>query len=194
MNNTIKTALFDLFERHAQIWTAEKGTLPQQQFDEEWRSPCQVDDPHLDNAQREKKSEQLISWSPVERDLELTLSNIEDALEIKLHPSIHQLFCSYYADGIPCLFDGHPIDLIQVWNEDDFKLLQENMIAHFLMQKRLKKPASMFIASCSDEMQVISILNETGEVQLETLGKNQEAVLAPNLEEFLTRLQPVVSY
>jgi SecY interacting protein Syd len=183
MNNTIKTALFDLFERNAQIWKTEKGTLPQQQFDAEWKSSCE----------QEKIADDLITWSPVERDIRLTLSNIEDALEVKLHPSIHRLFCSYYADGITCLFDGHPVGLIQVWNEDDFKLLQENMIAHFMMQKRLKKPASMFIASCSDEMQVISILNETGEVQLETLGKKQEAVLAPNLEVFINNLQPVIN-
>tara|TARA_R110001583_G_scaffold10698_7_gene49166 strand:+ start:17997 stop:18542 length:546 start_codon:yes stop_codon:yes gene_type:complete len=179
----IKTALLDLFTRQAKKWQAEKGTLPQQQFDPEWVSSCQVD----------KISPESITWAPVERDTEVNLSNIEDALEIKLHPSIEQLFCSYYADGISCLFDGHPIDLIQVWNEDDFKLLQENMIAHFMMQKRLNKPASMFIASCSDEMQVISIVNETGEVQLETLGKKQEAVLAPSLDVFLAQLEPIIA-
>lgn len=184
MNNTIKTTLYDLFTRHAQIWEKEKGTLPQQAFDEEWISPCQV--AHL--------SQDCISWTPVEREPSVNLNNIEEALEVKLHPSIAALYCSYFADGIPCLFDGHPIDLIQVWNEDDFKMLQENMIAHFIMQKRLNKPASMFIASCSDEMQVISILNDTGEVQLETLGKKQEAILAPSLDVFLTQLTPVINH
>lgn len=184
MNNTIQTALQDLFNRHAQIWKNEKDSLPQQVFDEQWLSSCQVD----------KKAQGMITWSPVERDKKVDLRNIEQALEVTLHPSIVALFCSYYADGIPCLFDGHPVDLIQVWNDDDFKLLQENMIAHFMMQKRLKKPASMFIASCSDEMQIISILNETGEVQLETLGKKQEAILAPTLEEFLAKLQPVTRH
>jgi SecY interacting protein Syd len=184
MNNRIKTALDELFTRHAQIWQDEKQSLPQQQFDEQWLSSCQV----------EQLEEQLITWSPVERDAAISFANIEDALDVSLHPTITQLFCSYFADGIPCLFDGHPIDLIQVWNEEDFNLLQENMIAHFMMQKRLKKPASMFIASCSDEMQVISILNETGEVQLETLGKKQEAILAPSLAEFLEQLQPVISH
>ena len=66
------------------------------------------------------------------------------------------------------------------------------MISHFIMQKRLNKPASMFIASCSDEMQIISILNETGQVQLETLGKNQEAVLAESVAEFLEKLTPIL--
>ena len=184
MNNTIKTALVDLFNRHAKIWMDEKESLPQQGFDEQWQSACQV----------EKLPEELITWKPVARPVDTNLANIEEALDVTLHPSIAALFCSFYADGIPCLFDGHPIDLIQAWNEEDFNLLQENMIAHFMMQKRLKKPASMFIASCSDEMQVISILNDTGEVQLETLGKKQEAILAPSLAEFLNKLQPVVSY
>jgi len=66
------------------------------------------------------------------------------------------------------------------------------MIAHFMMQKRLKQPASMFIASCSDEMQIVSVLNATGEVQLETLGKGQEAILADNLADFLASLTPVI--
>jgi SecY interacting protein Syd len=184
MNNTIKTALQDLFNRHAQIWKDQKASLPQQLFDGQWLSSCQV----------EKVQDDMITWTPIERDDNVGLTNIEEALNIKLHPSIPALFCSYYADGIPCLFDGHPVDLIQVWNDEDFKLLQENMIAHFMMQKRLKKPASMFIASCSDEMQIISILNETGEVQLETLGKKQEAILAPNLAEFLAKLQPVTTH
>jgi len=184
MNNTIKTALVELFSRHAKIWQDEQGSLPQQYFDAEWVSTCQV----------QRLADDMITWSPVEREVNISLRNIEEALDITLHPSIAALFCSFYADGIPCLYDDHPVDLIQAWNEEDFKLLQENMIAHFMMQKRLKKPASMFIASCSDEMQVISILNETGEVQLETLGKQQEAILAPNLAEFLDKLQPVTHH
>ncbi len=184
MNETIKNALLNLFERHSEIWKAQKECLPLQPFDEQWLSACQV----------ERVEDEMITWSPIVRDASINLHNIEEALDLTLHPSIHALFCSFYAGGIACLFEGHPIELIQAWNEDDFKLLQENMIAHFLMQKRLKKPASMFIASCSDETQVISILNDTGEVQLETLGKKQEAILAPNLLAFLAKLQPVVAH
>lgn len=184
MNLTIKNALINLFERQTEIWKKEKGCLPLQQFDKQWLSPCQV----------ERVGDEMLAWSPIVRDADINFHNIEEALELTLHPSIHALFCSFYAGGIACLFENHPIDLIQAWNEDDFKLLQENMIAHFLMQKRLKKPASMFIASCSDEMQVISILNDTGEVQLETLGKKQEVILAANLVDFLAKLQPVVNH
>ncbi|WP_028863829.1 SecY-interacting protein [Psychromonas aquimarina] len=182
MNHTTETQLFDLLARHQALWQEKKQSLPQQNFDPEWISPCQVGE-----VQGGK-----IEWSALKRSDAVDLSNIEQALEIKLHSSIVDLFCSAYSDCLPCMFQDHPIELIQVWNEDDFKLLQENMIAHFMMQKRLNKPASMFIASCSDEMQIVSILNETGQVQLETLGKGQEAVLAENVADFLTQLQPVI--
>ncbi|WP_019614651.1 SecY-interacting protein [Psychromonas ossibalaenae] len=182
MNHTTQTQLFDLFERHQALWQEKKQSLPQLDYDPQWISPCQVGEVHGDK----------IAWSALKHSGAADLNNIELALEIKLHPSIVDLFCSAYSDCLPCMFQEHPIELIQVWNEDDFKLLQENMIAHFMMQKRLNKPASMFIASCSDEMQIISILNDTGQVQLETLGKGQEAVLAENLADFLTQLQPVI--
>ena len=183
MNNTTQTQLFALFERQKTVWQKQKQSLPVQCFDPDWISPCQVGEP-LNGK---------IEWRAVKREAAVDLSNIEQALEIQLHPSIVDFFCTAYADCIPCLFADHPIDLIQVWNEQDFKQLQENMIAHFMMQKRLKKPASMFIASCSDEMQIISVLNETGQVQLETLGKGQEAILADNLADFLAMLKPVIA-
>jgi len=182
MNTDIQTELLALQARYLKLWEAEKETLPTQTFDAEWLSPCQVGEAVGDQ----------ITWKAQERMQQVDLKNIEDALEIKLHPAIEALFCSNYCDHIPCEFDGHPIELIQVWNDQDFLGLQENMIAHFMMQKRLKRPASMFIATCSDEMQVISILNETGQVQLETLGKKQEAILAESLAEFLSKLNPII--
>jgi len=180
MNNLIKTPLFLLFERQQDIWQQKNQSLPLQDFESDWLSACQVGEPE----------EGKVQWQPIAREADL--HNIEDALGIKLHPSISDFFCQAFAGHLPCLFEGHPIELIQAWNEQDFQLLQENMIAHFLMQKRLKKPASMFIASCSDEMQIVSILNETGQVQLENLGKGQEQVLAENLTDFLTHLEPVI--
>lgn len=178
MNDTTQMALFELFERQKQHWLAEMGTLPQQAFDPDWRSPCEVTENTNGN----------IEWQAIARDKDITLANIEQALEIKLHESITPFFCSYFADIITCYFEDHPIELIQVWNEDDFKILQENMIAHFMMQKRIGQPASMFIASCSDEMQIISVQNETGQVQLENLGKGTEQILAETLPDFIKKL------
>ncbi|MGJ8581192.1 MAG: SecY-interacting protein [Psychromonas sp.] len=182
MNTDIQTELLALQQRHLTLWEAKHGTLPTKIFDKGWLSPCQVGEVVGDK----------MTWQAQSRTEKVNLKNIEEALEIKLHPAIEALFCTHYSDHLLCEFDGHPIELIQVWNDQDFLGLQENMIAHFMMQKRLKKPASMFIATCSDEMQVISILNETGQVQLETLGKKQEAVLAESLAEFLAALTPLI--
>ena len=181
MNNTTQTQLFALFERQQILWQKNNQSLPVQDFDSDWQSPCQVGEVHNEK----------IEWQAITREPTVDLNNIEQALNIQLHPDIVAFFCRAYADCIPCEFDSHPIDLIQIWNEQDFLQLQENMIAHFMMQKRLKQPASMFIASCSDEMQIISVLNETGQVQLENLGKGQEAILAESLAEFLAALQPI---
>ncbi|HIP76705.1 MAG TPA: SecY-interacting protein [Psychromonas hadalis] len=182
MDNITQGALIALLQRLENSWMSENKSLPQQAFDKNWRSPCEMTD----------EKDGMISWKPVLRKETVTFNNIEDALEISLHPSISNFFCHGFSDSLPCVFEDHPIELVQVWNEDDFKMLQENMIAHFLMQKRLNQPASMFIASCSDEMQIISVLNETGQVQLENLGKGQEAILAESLAEFLEQLVPTV--
>ncbi|PKH03780.1 SecY-interacting protein [Psychromonas sp. MB-3u-54] len=182
MNHTTQTQLFDFFERFKNHWQTQKKSLPQAVFEAQWISPCQVGE--VEN--------ELIFWSPIKREPSVDLSNIEEALDIKLHPSIVDFFCSAYSAGLPATYQNHPIELIQAWNDEDFNLLQENMLAHFMMQKRLKQPASMFIASCSDEMQIVSVLNATGEVQLETLGKGQEAILAANLADFLATLTPVI--
>lgn len=183
MNTQIQAQLGELYQRYQVLWQSTFNSLPKVEFDPEWVSPCQVGD----------VVDGFVAWQPVTRAPIANLDNIASALEVSLHPSIEALFCGVYSSHIPCEYDGHPIDLIQIWNEQDFLLFQENMIAHFMMQKRLKKPASMFIASCSDEMQIISILNETGQVQLETLGKKQEAILAESLHEFLNQLTPVVT-
>jgi len=183
MNNTTQTQLFALFERQKTLWQEKNQSLPLHQVDSDWPSECLIGD--VINGQSE--------WQAIPREPLADMSNIEAALKIQLHPSIIDFFCSAYADCIPCLFEDHPIDLIQVWNDDDFKQLQENMIAHFMMQKRLKQPASMFIASCSDEMQIISVVNETGQVQLENLGKGQERVLAESLSDFLMQLTPTIN-
>lgn len=179
MNSDIQTQLLSLFQAYKALYSESAMALPYVDYDPEWRSPCEVGEV-VDGK---------IAWQARQRDEVIDFNNIENALDIKLHPSIIDFYGSIYSAGLPCEFDGHPIELVQVWNEQELSLLQENMIAHFVMQQRLNKPASMFIATCSDEMQIISIINETGQVQLETLGKGQEAILAENLSEFLSQLR-----
>ena len=83
------------------------------------------------------------------------------------------------------------VELVQPWNEADFERLQENLIGHLLMLRRLKLPETLFLATTRNESQLISLLNATGEVVLEQLGQGPRLVLAPDLARFLDRLSPL---
>ena len=84
MNYTTKASLFDFFERFNDLWQTQQKSLPQTFFDSQWISPCQIGE--VENG--------LIHWSSLKRESVVDLSNIEHALDIKLHPSIVDFFCS----------------------------------------------------------------------------------------------------
>ncbi len=81
--------------------------------------------------------------------------------------------------------------LLQIWSEEDFIRLQENMIGHLVTQKRLKLTPTLFIGTTASENDIISVCNLSGEVILETFGQKKREVLADNLSLFLTKLTPV---
>ena len=81
---------------------------------------------------------------------------------------------------------------MQVWNEDDFIRLQENLIGHLVTQKRLKLSPTLFIATLESEIEMISMCNLTGEIILEKFGSQDRRVLSSNLTSFLDELGVVV--
>nr|WP_238481323.1 SecY-interacting protein [Motilimonas sp. E26] len=176
--------LSDFLQRCQAYW-AEQNQWPEVEFDEQWPSPCQ----------RSGAVNGIITWQPEPNPSNVNFDNIAAALECQIHPDISAFYCQWFADSIACTFSSaevnqYPLELIQAWNQDDFERLQENIIAHVLMQRRIKQPDTIFIASCEDEMQIISVVNETGEVILEQLGKGEIRSLAASLPEFLSRLSP----
>ena len=77
-------------------------------------------------------------------------------------------------------------------SEEDFQRVQENLIGHLVVQKRLKLSPTLFIATLESELDVISVCNLSGEVVKETLGTAKRLTLSPSLAGFLNQLEPVL--
>jgi SecY interacting protein Syd len=112
-----------------------------------------------------------------------------DALELVLHPAALALFGHWFSRPIPCSYKGLRLELILPWNEADLDLLRENLIGHLLMLRKLKRAPSIFIATTRNEMTLISLDNDSGQVWLEWLDSGRRLALAPSLPDFLARLE-----
>lgn len=134
-----------------------------------------------------------VEWQAVERLCPGQFDNIEVAMEIALHPDIKRFYGSIFCADMPATVKGEAISLIQVWSEEDFVRLQENMLGHLFMQKKLKQSPTMFIASTNDEQTIISICNHSGSVLREKVGTRSRAVIAGSLDAFLTDILPKIN-
>ncbi|WP_158587016.1 SecY-interacting protein [Motilimonas pumila] len=176
-------SLSAFYARCATSWQ-QQNQLPMVAYDSDWPSPCEKGEP----------VEAMIQWQPHALSEPHSLDNIARALEMELHPDLSGLFCYWYADVVSAELNHEgrnmTIELVQAWNAQDFERLQENIIAHVMMQRRIGQAETVFIASCEDEMQIISLVNDSGEIVLEQLGKGIITTLAGDLASFLSKLKP----
>jgi len=143
-------------------------------------SPCRY---HLGQVQY---------WNYVPRPEPQNLHAIAEALDCPFHADIDDYYGYGFGGEMKASFRGLAVSLVQPWNEDDFVHLQENLVAHVLMLRRLKLPVTLFLGTvCHNDLRVISLDNATGAVILEQLGKQQRWILAPSLAEFLHQLSPL---
>lgn len=131
-----------------------------------------------------------VQWQPVLQQPTADFSNVEQALELRLHPDIISYYQHYFGAGLAAEHQRGKLALLMVWNADDLARLQENIIGHILMKRRLKQRETVFFATTEDDDILLSVLNSTGEVYLERVGQEVSEKLASNLAEFISQLQP----
>ncbi len=174
-------ALRDFTTRYCQHWLQQAGHGPASSDLYGVPSPCALED-----------REQRVVWQPQPFSLPPTLDAIERAVDIQLQPPITAFYTTQFAGDMQALFGENQLTLLQVWSEEDFLRLQENLIGHLVMQRRLRQSPTLFIATTDSEEEIISLSNLSGEVILEQPGRKQRVVLAESLEIFLKSLQPVI--
>ncbi|MCL2893491.1 SecY-interacting protein [Brenneria tiliae] len=182
MDYEVTQALAAFTRRYVELWRQETGQPPASEALYGVPSPCIT-------ASRED----AVYWLPQPFLPAASLDGVERALDIGLHPDIHAFYTAQYAGDMAARFGEVACILLQVWSEEDFSRMQENLIGHLLTQKRLKLPPTLFLATTDSEMTMISLANISGEVILEEFGTRKHQVLAPTLADFLSGLHPVLA-
>lgn len=181
MDNDVRQALEAFTQRFCTLWREQTGGWPASEELYGVPSPCIVTTTGND-----------VRWQPQPFTLEADIKAVERAMDISLQPAAHQFYTTQFAGDMPALCGGLALTLLQAWSEDDFQRVQENLIGHLVMQKRLKLPPTLFLATTQDEMEVVSLSNISAEVVLEKIGTKKYTVLAPTLTDFLLGLEPQV--
>ncbi len=181
MTHSVVEALFSFSQRYQQAFQQHHQSWPDNDELLGLPSPCVV----------ERLSDRVL-WCPVPRQPIADLASVERGIELTLQADIAPFYGAQYAADMPARWRDRSLTLLQVWSDDDFERLQENILGHLVMQRRLKQKPTIFIATTDDEMTVIAICNLTGNVIEEKLGTHQREVLTTDVVEFLNQLEPVV--
>lgn len=173
-------ALARLIERWNSHYSCENQDFPRVEHDAQWPSVCEFSDDIKDGQ---------IAWQPVKNKEPGDFSNIEHALNMPLHEDIKTYYTQYWAGELALKHDKGPAFLLQLWNDDDFANLQENMIGHVLMKRRLRQKVTLFFGLTDEEELLLSLMNDTGEIWLESVGKEPHLKLADSMAEFIDMLE-----
>ena len=180
MSNQVVSAISALFARWLRYRHGSDG-LPHRSWDPEWTSPCEMGEPW----------DGEVYWQPVQREVPGTMANVAAGLEMELHPDLSAYFGHWYAGPLAFSFKGLRVEPVLPWNQADFERLQENLIGHALMQRRLRLTPTFFLAATRLDSHLISLDNQSGAVLFERVGRAENRKLAPDLATFLGRLEPL---
>jgi SecY interacting protein Syd len=179
--DSLATSLDGFIQAYQDLYLTEKNGLFIQ-YDEKWLSPC-----YIEAAQQD----QWVNWQPKLRETLGAFQGLEEALEITINPQLVSYYGRYWSDNLNAQSSRGELQLLQVWNQDDFVRLQQNLVAHVLMKRRLKQSETLFFALTDEEDFMICVDNTTGQVVLEQVGLQPKEVLADDLASFITTLKPL---
>lgn len=177
---SIANQLKQLHQHYAEQVQARTNKLPLIDHDPQWPSPCE---------QGTVNEQGFIQYQAIARQPSANLNDLAKALEVEFPDALSQFYGCFFSGPIHVQLDDHHIELLQVWNEDDYDLLQQNITGHVLMKRKLKQAETVFIGLTEQDDLLITVLLETGQVCLEYVGKKPHHVLAENIEEFLNALK-----
>lgn len=179
--DSLATSLDGFIQAYQNLYLTEKKDLLIQ-YDKKWLSPCYIGVAEQD---------EWVNWQPKLREEPATFRGIEQALEITINPQLVCYYGRYWSDNLSAQSSRGELQLLQVWNEDDFVRLQQNLVAHVMMKRRLKQSETLFFALTDEEDFMICVDNATGQVVLEQVGLQPREVLAKDLASFITSLTPL---
>lgn len=180
MKNPLVVALKAFIEKYHEA-SQEHPDMFRIEYDQDWPSDC---------YQTIAEQGEWVDWRPISRHLNGPFSDLEKALEISIHPDIVSYYSAYWSDNLDAKTDKGSLQLLQAWNQQDFERLQQNLVGHVLMKRRLNQPETLFFALTDEEDFILTVDNKSGEVLLEQVGLLPQEVLAPNLCTFLQSLTP----
>lgn len=178
--NRVKPALGDFIRRSLDTTNDNYFSC---EADPEWPSLCEFENV----AERSH-------WRPIEQTTPLSFEGLANAAEVPIHPDIQHFYSGFWAGSLQGKTDEGPLSLIQLWNEEDFERLIENLVGHLFMKVRSKQPFTVFFATTEEDSELfLSIDNATGKVLLEEPGKPPLREVETDIATFLNRLEPDTS-
>jgi SecY interacting protein Syd len=187
-NEQLAQTLLQFSEQYITAYQQNHGCLPTIEHDDDWPSPCEQSD-----IKEKTLPENEVYWQPItiEKSEALSFENVESALELTLHDDIKTYFTLLYSESLEAQSAEGGLSLLFSWNKADFQRLQENLIGHILMKRRLKQRETIFFAVTDEEDTIISLDNENGSVWVERVGCKPHKQLSDSLTEFISQLTPI---